>query len=682
MTSLYDLAISGLSFSGASAENNISAESFVGSGVVATDYTASGVTTALQGNTNFSHSIDQSIEGDKHTFSITIAPENGVTFSASIPSTIEGWDGTTIDVNAIQFDFGNFYRGQWGDVVEGFGEVDGIDVDLPWIHADSSSIMELTYADGFTHEVVLDQADEFFPEAMDQHTEHDELNYVPTIGFDLTDPETGRRFGDAVSVTFKETVDVPENIESNGEIRLYKDGSHIHVQDASGDWHDVLTSNGKTPGKLLDRLASRVAGWQLASAETIDGVNELLFTNEAGTKSRIFHCDEDWDLNGESTKAFKKKKHQIEEDEHQIDFNGDGSVAGSQSYALQVFYAGANVDPDTESISFVASAPAASDSGTGKAVSEKGKTLFVHSVEETLEGDTLIVEQTVSPRRDLTFFESVPSSRSLTSWDGTVFSPNALQFDFGNYYNGQWGIGEVNGIDIDLPWDHADATSSYTLTFEDGSTQEITHEQSSESFAEGGVADWDELHFAPLFAFDLPATSDLDGLKLGDAVSVTFTESFKLADVVEDSGSIKTAMTPDGGTYVLDEDNVWHDITGAADEITNHLGLDDASSSRSILDPLLCAPFLFSCGIILAGAETINGVNQLVYSVASDISGALSRSSGSHTISVVANDLWDVVSGSATTIAHDATNAINDLEDAFGIDIDKNSVIGAITDLF
>ena len=55
MTSLYDLAISGLSFSGASAESNISAESYVGSGVVATDYTASVVTTALQGNTNFTH---------------------------------------------------------------------------------------------------------------------------------------------------------------------------------------------------------------------------------------------------------------------------------------------------------------------------------------------------------------------------------------------------------------------------------------------------------------------------------------------------------------------------------------------------------------------------------------------------------------------------------------------------
>ena len=667
MTSLYDFSVSGLSFGASGVE--ITPADYLGSGVVAVDYDSAGVTTKLQGGKrrpNFYHSIDQAIDGDQHTISLTVSPTKGRTFSQSIPSRITSWDGSRIDVNAIQFDVGNFYRGQWGDVVEGYGEVDGLDLDLPWTHPDAVTTIELTYSDGYVLEVDIHQVDEIFPEAMDTHTEHDEIHYTPTVHFDLTEPESGRSFGDAVSATFKETFDVSEGIESNGQVRLYRDGYDIHVQDASGDWHDVV-SKGKTSVKrLVKNLSRKINPWQLASAETIDGVNELLFLNSKGTKSRVYYCDEDWDLQGiggSYRKTFKGRKHRIKEDEHQIDFNNDGVVEGSDSYNFQVFFAQADVDPATESIGFVGSTSAASDAGSGMSRDSRGKARYKHSVKEMVEDNVLTIEKTVMPVRGKTFYESIRyPEKNLTSWDGTEIATNALQFDFGNFYNGQWGIGEVDGIDVDRPWDHADATSTYTLTFKDGSTQDVTHPQSYASFNEGDAADWDELHFSPIFAFDLPADdTDLDGLKLGDAVSVTFKESYVLADMVESAGSIHAAETSDGSTYVQDEDNVWHDITGAADELTNHLGSSGDSSSKSISD------------WILAGAETVNGINQLVYS---------SESDASQSIHMIADDLWNIVSGSASTVAHEASDAFVSLESRFGIDFDGNSLVGGISSEF
>merc|ERR1711934_412981 len=120
------------------------------------------------------------------------------------------------------------------------------------------------------------QTDEVFPEAMDEHTEHDEIHYTPTLHFNLIEPETGRSFGDAVSAVFTETFDVPEVVEANGEVRLYQDGYDIHVQDSTGDWHDVLGRGGNAPQKLIDKLSNKSQGWQLSSAETVDGLNELL----------------------------------------------------------------------------------------------------------------------------------------------------------------------------------------------------------------------------------------------------------------------------------------------------------------------------------------------------------------------------------------------------------------------
>lgn len=661
MTSLYDFSVSGVSFG--TDEGIITADDYLGSGVVATDYSSEGITTQSDEGVSFLHSIDQSILGDDHTISFTVAPSSG-TFAQSIPSNIAGWDGTAISPNGIQFDIGNYYRGQWGDVVDGFGEVDGLDLDLPWKHSDSTSSVELTYADGYVINIDMPQSEELFPEAMDEHTEHDQVHYTPTLHFNLTEPETGRSFGDAVSAVFTETFDVTEAVEANGEVRLYQDGYDIHVQDSTGDWHDVLGKKGNAPQKLIDKLFSNPQGWQLSSAEIVDGVNELLFVSSDGTKSKIYECDEDWDIVSK-TKSNKGKKHRINEDEHQIDLNGDGEVEGSNSYDLGIFFAQADVDPATESISFVGSTSGASDAGSGKAVDANGRSRYKHFVSETLEDNILTVEKTVMPVKGKTFYESIKKAEKfLTSWDGTAIATNALQFDFGNFYNGQWGIGEVDGIDFDLPWDHADSTSTYTLTFEDGKTLDITHAQSGTSFTEDGLADWDELHFAPLFAFDLPADesdqSDPDGLKLGDAVSVTFKETYVLADMIESAGSVNAAVTLDGSSYVQDEDNVWHDITGAADELTNHLGVDGASS-RSFGDWLL------------SGAETINGVNQLVYSSVTDVS---------NTISVVADDVWDVVDGSATTVLHSAEDAINSLESQFGIDFDGDSLVSGIASLF
>ena len=664
MSSLYDFAVSGIAFG--TDEGIISSDDYLSSGVVATDYSSKGVTEKTQKKkkgSDFIHSIDQSIVGDDHSISFSVAPSKG-TFAQSIPSVIVGWDGAKISPNGIQFDIGNYYRGQWGDVVDGHGQVDGLDLDLPWTHSDTISSVELTYADGYVINIDLPHADEIFPEAMDEHTEHDEVNYTPTLHFNLTEPETGRSFGDAVSAVFTETFDVSEAIESNGEVRLFKDGDNIHVQDSSGDWHDVLSAKGKAPKRLLNSLSKKSNGWQLSSAETVDGVNELLFVSKDGKKSKIYNCDEDWDIVSKN-KINKGNKHLINEDEHQTDLNGDGGVDGSNSYDLGVFFAQADVDPVTESISFVGSTSAASDAGSGKAVDAQGKARYKHFVEETLDDNNLTVEKTVMPLGGKTFFESInDSEKTLTTWDGKPFETNALQFDFGNFYNGQWGIGQVDGIDVDLPWDHADSTSTYTLTFKDGKTLDITHDQSASSFTEDGVADWDELHFSPIFPFDLPADesdSDPTGLKLGDAVSVTFKETYVLADMIESTGSVNAAITSDGGTYVQDEDNVWHDITGATDELTNHMKVKGKSSSRSIGDWLL------------AGAETINGVNQLVYSSVTD---------ASKTISVIADDAWDVVDGSATTVKHKAEDAINSLESQFGLDLDGNSLLGGISDLF
>ena len=663
MTSLYDFSVSGVAFG--TDEGTITADDYLGSGVVATDYSSEGIARATQNDegVNFIHSIDQSILGDDHTISFSVAPSSG-TFAQSIASSIAGWDGTAITPNGIQFDIGNYYRGQWGDVVDGFGEVDGLDLDLPWNHSDSISSVELTYSDGYVINVDMPQTDEVFPEAMDEHTEHDEIHYTPTLHFNLTEPETGRSFGDAVSAVFTETFDVPEVVEANGEVRLYQDGYDIHVQDSTGDWHDVLGRGGNAPQKLIDKLSNKSQGWQLSSAETVDGLNELLFVSSDGSKSRIYECDEDWDIVTKNKRIFKGKKHGINEDEHQIDLDGDGEVEGSNSYDLGVFFVQADVDPATESISFVGSTSGASDAGSGKARDANGKSRYKHFVNETLEDNILTVEKTVMPAKGKTFYESIKEAeKSLTSWDGTAIATNALQFDFGNVYNGQWGIGEVDGIDFDRPWDHADSTSTYTLTFEDGNTLEITHDQSESSFTEDGVADWDELHFSPIFAFDLRADesdSDPDGLKLGDAVSVTFKETYVLADMIESDGSVNAAITLDGGSYVQDEDNVWHDITGAADEITNHVGVEGASS-RSIGDWLL------------SGAETINGVNQLVYSSVTDVSS---------TINVVADEVWDVVEGSATTVLHSSEDAISSLESQFGTDFDGDSLVSGISSFF
>ena len=671
-SSLYDLAISAVSLKnaeGSSPKTNQGWWDLAGSGVIASDYSGTGTSIAEQGTANFTHSIDQSIEGDAHTLSITIGTSDGKSFLESLPEKVMTWDGIELPaVNGLQFDIGNYYRGQYADLNEGLGEVDGLNLDVPWNHYDDVTSFVLTYADGTTVEESISQFDGNFPES-EAHTEHDEVYFVPTLPLNLQDDETGKTYGDAVSVTFKENFNVSEEVESNGEVRLFKDGEHIHVQDSTGDWHDVLTPNNEAPTQLLTTLSNSKAGWELKSAEVVDGNNELIFASSDSKKARTYLLDSDWDMTSmKPIKGWgnvKGKKLRRQEDEHQIDINNDNKIKGSDKYDFQVFFAGAKGDhlEALTNSSFSTAAGPNDIAGKGVARYSGGKASYSHNVRKIEDDDTVTIQQTVRPQKGLTFKESISKEESnQISWDGKKFKTNALQFDFGNFWSGPQGSGEVDGIDMDLPWSHSDKVSKLKLTFADGSTHITEYNQALNAFQTAGAADWDEVHFTPTFAFKLPIdSSNPKGKTFGDATKVTFIESFELADIVESSGSIKTAVTDDGG-YVQDEDNVWHDITGATDEITDHTATP--YSAKSIFD------------YVLKGAEIVNGVNQLIYT-AEDAAGVAGE-----TISVLADDAWAAIEGSAKTIEHTATNAINDLEDAFGIDIDSNKIIGAITDIF
>lgn len=643
-SSLYDFSVFGVSFGGDYPRNT-----FLGSAIFAEDFDASGAALDSDGTAAFTHSIDQHIEGDIHTVLKTVSVPEGKTFATSIPSNLTSWDGTNLSINGLQFDFGNYYQGQWG--VEGMGKVDGLNLDLPWKHADSIDTMEFAFADGTKTEVQIVHQDANFPEDVD-HTNDDEVYYSPTVHFDDGQNVNGilRTVGDAVSVTFKQAYNVTNEVESNGEVRLYRDGYDIHIQDAAGNWHDVLGND------YLNRILHNEK-WELSSAEVVGDANELLFNRTNGKMSKVFLLDENWDVVSAGS-LNKGLSHKANEDEHQIDFNADGKVSGSSKYDFQVFLAEADLSPEDESITFVGSTAGANDySGEGVARDSVGRNRYLHSIEEAHDDDLITISSTVETFDGKPFFKSIKKNeRNLKSWDGKDLAINALQFDFGNLYQGQFGLGEVDGVDLDLPWDHEDSSSSYTVTFKDGSTSTINYSQSDEAFNEiDGVTDHDELHMSHLFSLDLPIdVNDPSGKKLGNAVKVTFTEVFDLAQVVESSGSIKTAITDDGGIYVHDEENKWHDVTGVADEIIGHV----AEASESFSD------------YKLAGAEIISGINQLVYSSPKKDKSVL----------VSLDENWQVIADSAATFDHLSGEVHDKLEDQFGLDFDKDGIVGAINE--
>ena len=115
------------------------------------------------------------------------------------------------------------------------------------------------------------------------------------------------------------------DIETSGSIELIQDSSgYAYVRDQSGDI-DGITHGGKQVGNNQWR------GWTIEAAETVNGVNQVVWQHKRSGRMSVWDTDGDWNFVRDAWKGYSSfdavRNH---ESTFQKDFNGDGVIPALQ----------------------------------------------------------------------------------------------------------------------------------------------------------------------------------------------------------------------------------------------------------------------------------------------------------------------------------------------------------------
>ncbi|MEC8560296.1 MAG: hypothetical protein VXY94_09480 [Planctomycetota bacterium] len=176
---------------------------------------------------------------------------------------------------------------------------------------------------------------------------------------------------------------------------------------------------------------------------------------------------------------------------------------------------------------YMSSHMAADFENTGAVTDFSGVTRLFQSHSVTTNGSSMDITMRVDTVDGVTFRNSVlPGEQTQSTWDGNTFEVGGLNFHFGNYYAGQFGFGEVDGIDVGSEWEDLDGTTSVTYFFADGVSKSYVVDT-----APGQInsysADLTEFHKTFGVNFDGYFGGDSDYMH-GDAIGIEITETISL----------------------------------------------------------------------------------------------------------------------------------------------------------
>ena len=164
---------------------------------------------------------------------------------------------------------------------------------------------------------------------------------------------------------------------------------------------------------------------------------------------------------------------------------------------------------------------------TGTVRDSSGTARMTQSHSTQLNGSSMDITMRVDTIDGLTFRNSVlPSEQTQNAYDGTPFEVGSFFFQFGNYYLGQYGFGEQNGIDVGSEWEDSDGITSVTYFFEGGVSRSYVRDTQPFQIV---TADDDptEFHVSYGLFFNTGFEGELDFLH-GDAIGIEITETIAL----------------------------------------------------------------------------------------------------------------------------------------------------------
>ena len=106
-------------------------------------------------------------------------------------------------------------------------------------------------------------------------------------------------------------------IEDNGNLKLYRNGDKLEVQDAEGTWTQITN---------IPKKVKRGNKWSLIGAEVVGEKNKLLYQNSKNGRLIAYDCDDDWAVSGRRRIARKDSNRY---DQYQADFGLYGSMVES-----------------------------------------------------------------------------------------------------------------------------------------------------------------------------------------------------------------------------------------------------------------------------------------------------------------------------------------------------------------
>ncbi len=119
-------------------------------------------------------------------------------------------------------------------------------------------------------------------------------------------------------------------IEDNGNLKLYRNGDKLEVQDAEGNWEQITN---------IPKKVTRGNKWSLMGAEVVGKKNKLLYQNNKNGKLIAYDCDDDWAVGG---KARIARKDSNRYDQYQADFGLYGSLVESNGN-VKLYSGGDNI---------------------------------------------------------------------------------------------------------------------------------------------------------------------------------------------------------------------------------------------------------------------------------------------------------------------------------------------------
>jgi Ca2+-binding RTX toxin-like protein len=134
-------------------------------------------------------------------------------------------------------------------------------------------------------------------------------------------------------------------IESAGNTKLVKDATNKYFTQIGTNTPIAIKNGGQ---QIYQNI---YAGWQTLAAETVNGVNQVLWKNISGNFLHIWNLDSNWNwVSSEGQYALNSADAFTQETKFGIDANGDGSIGNPSSLTLtgtsanDILIGGANND--------------------------------------------------------------------------------------------------------------------------------------------------------------------------------------------------------------------------------------------------------------------------------------------------------------------------------------------------